>query len=83
MSNPQMMETMINSNPMLRNMTEQNPELLTALRDPTTLQMLRDPQVISGAMGMLGRMNQNPLTMQGQQSNLPLPGDIFRFNSEQ
>jgi ubiquilin len=75
LSNPELMRNMINSNPMLKQMVDNNPELQTALNDPQMLQMMSDPQVMQAAMGMAGRMGNNPLgAMMGGQGSFPSPG---------
>ncbi len=42
---------MINSNPMLRSVVENNPELQAAMSDPSVMQMLSDPAAMSSALG--------------------------------
>ena len=79
MSNPEMLQNMINNNPMLKNMTQNNPELEAALKDPATLSMLSDPQVISSALGMMNRMNtgNNTGTLEGGSGSFPFPGKYY------
>lgn len=66
---------MINSNPFLKQMVDNNPEMATALNDPAMMQMMADPQVINAAMGMMNRMGNNPLgSMMGGTGSFPAPG---------
>jgi hypothetical protein len=74
-SNPDMMQSMIQNNPTLKNMIDENPELASALKDPSVLQMMMDPQVMDAAMSMMGRMGNNPMGMMQQQRGYwPSPG---------
>ena len=75
LSNPEALRNMINSNPMLKQMVDNNPQLATALNDPQTMQMMSDPNVINAAMGMMNRMGPNPLgAMMGGAGSFPSPG---------
>ena len=74
-ANPEMLQTAINMNPMLKEMVESNPELKSALSNPEVLRMLRDPQVINSAMGMMNRMGPSSFNpMMGNTQSFPAPG---------
>lgn len=78
LSNPELIKNMIENNPMLKNMVDNNPQLKEVLNDPAMLQMMADPQVINSALGMMGRMGNNPFaSMMGNSGSFPSPG-IFQ-----
>ena len=80
LSNPEALRNMINSNPFLKQMVDNNPEMAAALNDPAMMQMMADPQVINAALGMMNRMGNNPLgSMMGGTGSFPSPGKNSRF----
>mmetsp|Transcript_13483 Transcript_13483/g.28849 ORF Transcript_13483/g.28849 Transcript_13483/m.28849 type:complete len:530 (+) Transcript_13483:163-1752(+) len=50
MSNPQFLETMINSNPMLRQMTESNPHMRAIMTNPDMMRQMMDPANLQAMM---------------------------------
>jgi ubiquilin len=44
MSNPSIMEGIINSNPMLRQMVDANPQMRSVLGNPALMQQMMSPQ---------------------------------------
>ena len=54
MSNPDYVNNMINSNPMLSQMVAANPQMRQMLTDPGFVQQMMNPQAIQAAMAMAG-----------------------------
>jgi hypothetical protein len=44
---------MIDSNPMLKNMCEQNPQMRAVLTNPQMMQQMMTPENMNAAMGMM------------------------------
>lgn len=57
MSNPEVMNQAVNSNPHLRQMVQANPRIMESLSDPTFVRQLFDPNTIQAMLQMQGAFN--------------------------
>lgn len=76
LSNPEMMRSLIKSNPETAEMIKQHPEIEAALSDPSMLKSLMSPDMLKSASGMIERMQSLPknTTMSGAPGSFPMPG---------
>jgi ubiquilin len=54
LSNPAVMEQIINSNPMLRQMVDANPSMRALLTNPGMIRTMMTPENINAAMNLMG-----------------------------
>jgi len=76
LSNPEMVNAMIKSNPEAAEIIKQHPEIEAALSNPSTLKSLMTPDMLKSASGMIERMQSLPknTTMSGAPGSFPMPG---------
>eukprot|EP00826_Nyctotherus_ovalis_P057100 TRINITY_DN7799_c0_g1_i8.p2 TRINITY_DN7799_c0_g1~~TRINITY_DN7799_c0_g1_i8.p2 ORF type:complete len:195 (-),score=60.95 TRINITY_DN7799_c0_g1_i8:160-744(-) len=76
LSNPEMMRSLIKSNPETTEMIKQHPEIEAALSDPNMVKSLMSPDMLKSASGMIERMQSLPknTTMSGAPGSFPMPG---------
>jgi hypothetical protein len=65
---------MAEHDPMLKQMLDENPDMINMMTSSSAMEMLNDPQVVGMALGMSNRMNRGPTVSTLQGTAFPSPG---------
>ena len=76
MSNPELMRSMMQSDPVTAQLMKQHPEMEYVLSNPSMMRSMLSPDMMEMASGMMQRMRALPTssTMSGTPGSFPMPG---------